>query len=144
MGISVLTGGTFTFTASATGIDRNSGATVYVSSTLQVTITPPPVKDGIRVVGGYKGCIRPLQGETATIMLKSPLSGAFSVGIYTMRGYLVYSTSRYCTANVADVFTWSCRNASGAIVPAGTYVIFARALCYKVGRNYRASFVVMR
>lgn len=73
------------------------------------------------VVGGANGYVNPSRGETAKIIVTPGERGNLEVNIYTARGRLVVSKSRFAEVRVQNVIEWDGRNAAGQIVPSGIY-----------------------
>lgn len=81
-----------------------------------------PSTNEVKILGGKKGYINPMQGENATILFKAAAPGVVTIKIYTTAGLLVWETSKDTDGN-EDSITWNCTNSKKYIVSSGIYIL---------------------
>ncbi len=76
----------------------------------------------VRIQGGEDGYVNPNKGEGLTIHFDAAHAGTVKVKIYTLRGQLVWKTSKEIDGE-EDFITWDCKNIEGTVVASGVYVV---------------------
>ncbi len=76
----------------------------------------------VRIQGGDNGYVNPNKGEGLTIHFDAANAGTVKVKIYTLRGQLVWKTSKE-TDGEEDFIIWDCKNTDGTVVASGVYVL---------------------
>jgi hypothetical protein len=76
----------------------------------------------IELVGGQRGYVRPLHGETAKLGILSGQTCRIRAEVYTIAGERVWTETAGVSASEETTVEWDCRNSAGDIVASGMYL----------------------
>ena len=78
--------------------------------------------NGVKIIGGPKGYINPVKGESARILITAGSSGTVDIRAYTIMGEKVWEDDVDVAENITSVVSWNCVNENNSRVASGVYL----------------------